>query len=146
MAIYLKKPVRGLVAAVVFGAVCGVLTRALMSGFALLGRQFLDFSWSGTLSILLVVTVLYVPGAVLLSVLRGPWRAAGHVLLAASVVPHAMQATGFFEDAITVFWSPQRWAVSWALLAVYLLVLLGCWYGIARVTKGRAPLEAAPSS
>ncbi|MEO3784878.1 hypothetical protein ABGB12_16180 [Actinocorallia sp. B10E7] len=138
MLIHLKKLRRGLVAAVVFGALCGAAARLLMRFFTLIGRQVPEFTWGGALGIVVGVTVLYLPGALALSVLRGRWRLLGHAMVAVTVVPHVIQAKAFYAEIFTFFWSTQRWAVYWAVHALYLAVLLACWYGIARMTREHA--------
>ncbi|GAA2727091.1 hypothetical protein [Actinocorallia aurantiaca] len=142
MLIHLKKLGRGLLAALVFGVLCGAAVRLLMRFFTLISGQVSEFTWGGTAGIVFVAAVFYLPGALALSLLRGRWRLLGHVLVAATVAPHAVQAAAFRGDVLTFFWSTQRWAVYWTVHALYLAVLLACWYGIARMTRGRAAGKA----
>ncbi len=140
--IHLKKLGRGLLAALVFGVLCGAAARLLMRFFTLIGNQLPGFTWGSTLGIMVVFAVFYVPGALALSVLRGRWRLLGHAMIAATIAPHAIQAEAFHADVFTFFWSTGRWAVYWTVHALYLAMLLACWYGIARMTRGRAEGKA----
>lgn len=144
MRIHLNKLRKGLIAAVLFGVLCGAATRSLMRLFALVGRQLLNFEWATTLGVVALMVLLYLPGACALAVLRGRWRLVGHALVAAAFIPHVMEAVIFYEDLLTFFWSTGRWAVYWTLHAVYAAVLLACWYGIARLTRQTG--ERAPDA
>ena len=113
----------GVGAAVLAGLAMGVVARLMMRLVVLATGRETEFSWGGTVGILLAFVVFMVPGALLASLYRGRGRSllliAATLLLLVVATGVAVEDVGAVDDL-----SALRWAgVAVAGLGVYAAIL-----------------------
>ena len=113
----------GVGAAVLAGLAMGVVARLMMRLVVLATGRETEFSWGGTVGILLAFVVFMVPGALLASLYRGRGRSllliAASLLLLVVATGVAVEDVGAVDDL-----SALRWAgVAVAGLGVYAAIL-----------------------
>ena len=113
----------GVGAAVLAGLAMGVVARLMMRLVVLATGRETEFSWGGTVGILLAFVVFMVPGALLASLYRGRGRS---LLLIAATLLLLVVATGVAVEDVGAVDDPSavRWAgVAVAGLGVYAAIL-----------------------
>jgi hypothetical protein len=113
----------GVGAAVLAGLAMGVVARLMMRLVVLATGRETEFSWGGTVGILLAFVVFMVPGALLASLYRGRGRSllliAATLLLLVVATGVAVEDVGAVDDLSAVRWA----GVAVAGLGVYAAIL-----------------------
>jgi hypothetical protein len=113
----------GVGAAVLAGLAMGAVARLMMRLVVLATGRETEFSWGGTVGILLAFVVFMVPGALLASLYRGRGRSllliAATLLLLVVATGVAVEDVGAVDDLSAVRWA----GVAVAGLGVYAAIL-----------------------
>jgi hypothetical protein len=136
----------GLVAGVAAGLVCGGLARALMRVVSVISDDEPEFSWSGTIFIVLLFVIAAVPGAVLAAGYRGRGRSVPLVLMSLLLwLPATSIASSDLSQVVDM--TPVEWVgVGLATTGIYLLIaampvltlrLVRSWAGAGRPARTR---------
>ena len=105
-----RRATKGLIAAVVPGALSAAITRALMSGIAWATNQEPSFDLAGSLLIVAIYVLFLLPGCVALAFVRSWWSWAlfaagcGVILFEAVVI-------GLAETSAAHTMTPMQWAI-----------------------------------
>jgi len=149
-----RRLVAGLAAGVVAGLVCGVLARVLMRVVSVVSDDEPEFSWSGTIFIVLLFVLAAVPGAMLAAGYRGRGRSVPLVVMSLLLwVPATSIASSDLSQVVDM--TPVEWVVvGLATVGIYLLVaampvlalrLVRSWAGAAQPSRAR-PISDLVSS